>query len=200
MRPLPGVNLKTNEKVLACVPNTTLMAPRSVRRYHAGSRGVSIRVMKGVSFRVGAMAGHSESHEVLRDIDVGTLILTSERLIFAGSVRTTNVQLADLLTVQLYSDAISVSHRRKEKPEFYALDCNQRLIGGSGQGLRIQHGVIKVAIEQAANNDSAPDDQFYGHAVIDIEAAEKRAEEAAEKIAKHFVGSLVAADRKAIDL
>jgi hypothetical protein len=159
--PVPGVNLKVGETIQACVPNTTLMEPRAVRRYQAGSRGVSIRVMKGLSFRVGGYAGQSESHEELRSIDVGTLVLTNERLLFVGSKRTTNIRLADLVTVEAYADALRISRQGKAKPEFYALDLNQRLVSGSGAGLPIHHAMIKVAIEAASQVDSMPEDQFY---------------------------------------
>ena len=51
--------------------------------------------------------GRSESHEVLRSLDVGTLILTSERLIFFGSVNDNDIPLADLLELEAYTDPLS---------------------------------------------------------------------------------------------
>ena len=149
--PPPSLNLEAGEAVYACLPRTTLMEPHSVRTYRAGSNGVSIRVAKGLSFRLGGMAGRGESHEELRLLDVGTLILTSERLIFIGSVRTKNISFADLLALEAYTDALRVSHVGKSKPEIYALDLRLRLLSGSGQGLPIRHDMLGASVEQAAD-------------------------------------------------
>jgi hypothetical protein len=98
----------------------------------------------------------SERREALRSLDVGTLILTSERLIFFGSVKDDDIPLADLLGLEAYTDALQVAHSRKSKPEFYSLDLDElRIRTGCGQGLPIRHDILKRAIEQAAN--SKPD-------------------------------------------
>jgi hypothetical protein len=149
--PPPGINLQAGEAVYGCLPGTTLMEPHSVRTHRAGSNGVSIRVAKGLSFRLGGIAGRSESHEELRSLDVGPLILTSERLIFIGSLRTKNISLADLLGLEAFTDALRVSQVGKSKPEIYALDLGLRLRSGSGQGLPIRHDMLRAAIEQAAD-------------------------------------------------
>jgi hypothetical protein len=136
--PSPAINLEAGEAVFACLPGTELMEPHSVRTYRAGSPGV----------------GRSESHEELSALDLGTLILTSKRLIFIGSVRTKNIPLSDLLGLEAYTDALRVSHVGNSKPEVYALDLGLRLTSssGSGQGLPIRHDVLRAAIEQAANS------------------------------------------------
>jgi hypothetical protein len=152
--PGPAINLEAGEAVFACLPGTELMEPHSVRTYRAGSRGVSIRVAKGLSFRLGGMAGRSESHEELSMLDRGTLILTSKRLIFIGSVRTKNIPLSDLLGLEAHTDALRVNHVGNSKPEVYVLDLRLRLTSssGSGQGLPIRHDMLRAAIEQAANS------------------------------------------------
>jgi hypothetical protein len=100
--------------------------------------------------------GRSESHEMLRSLDVGTLFLTSERLIFFGSVNDNNIPLADLLGLEAYTDALQVVHSRNSKPEFYSLNLDElRIRTGPGQGLPIRHDILKRAIEQAANSKRA---------------------------------------------
>ena len=54
-----------------------------------------------------------QGHDVLQPLDVGTLVLTSERLIFFGSVRTDEIPLADVLELVAYTDALEVSHSGK---------------------------------------------------------------------------------------
>jgi hypothetical protein len=98
----------------------------------------------------------SEDHDVLRSLDVGTLILTSERLIFFGSVHTNEIPLADVLELAAYADALQVSYADKSKPEFYSLNLDElRIRTGRGQGLPIRHNMLMRAIEQAANSKRA---------------------------------------------
>jgi hypothetical protein len=98
----------------------------------------------------------SEDNDVLRSLDVGTLILTSERLIFFGSMHTNEITLADVLELVSYTDALQVSHSAESKLEFYSLDLDElRLRTGRGQGLPIRHDMLMRAIEQAANSKRA---------------------------------------------
>ena len=98
----------------------------------------------------------SERHDVLQSLDVGTLILTSGRLIFLGSVHTNEVPLADLLELVAYTDAIQVNHSGKSKEEFYSLNLDElRIRTGRGKGLPIRHDMLIRAIAQAANSKRA---------------------------------------------
>ena len=90
-----------------------------------------------------------------RSLDVGTLILTSERLIFLGSVNTNDIPLADLLGLEVHSDSpLQVIYSRKSKPEFYSLNLELCIRTGCGGGLPIRHDMLKRAIEQAASMGS----------------------------------------------
>ncbi len=59
--------------------------------------GPTIRLARGLSFRLGASdstgVSESESFDELRQIDQGTLILTTKRLAFLGSLRTNSSSL-----------------------------------------------------------------------------------------------------------
>jgi hypothetical protein len=54
------------------------------REYSGGSAGVSFRVSRGVSYRVGSHRGHSVNRSELVSLGSGDLILTSKRLVFSG--------------------------------------------------------------------------------------------------------------------
>ena len=70
-----------------------------------------------MTIRTGAF--QAQSHEELKDIDQGTLVLTTKRLAFAGSKHSTASDLAKLISVDAYSDAVAVRRVGKEKTEFY---------------------------------------------------------------------------------
>jgi type II secretory pathway pseudopilin PulG len=76
------------------------------------------RVSGGAGTRIGRIyvgGGVSESHQRWRRIDTGRLTLTSKRLIFDGSQENRAVRLADIVSVQNWSDAIEVSTQRRAK-------------------------------------------------------------------------------------
>jgi hypothetical protein len=62
------VILKKNESLSIVMHNITLQEPRAVRQTHAAYGGPTIRVAKGVSFRLGGASARSESHEEIRGL------------------------------------------------------------------------------------------------------------------------------------
>lgn len=61
--------------------------------------------------------GASESHQRLRQIDTGRLILTSQRLVFDGQMESRAVNLWDVISANPWTDAIEVSSSRKQKSQ-----------------------------------------------------------------------------------
>ncbi len=113
------VILKKNEKLSIVMYNIILQEPRAVRQTHAAYGGPTIRVAKGVSFRLGGASARSESHEEIRNIDQGSLILTTKRLIFIGSKRTTNIDLRKIMAIEAYTDGIESQRENKQKTEYF---------------------------------------------------------------------------------
>ncbi len=110
---------KRNEKTSIVMNNISLLEPRSIHNFHGGYGGPTIRVAKGVSFRVGGFAGQGESHEEIRNIDKGTLVLTNKRLIFIGSKRTTNIDLRRIIAIKSYKDGVESQRTDKQKSEYF---------------------------------------------------------------------------------
>jgi hypothetical protein len=76
------------------------------------------RVTGGGGTRVGGIyvgGAVSESHQRLREIDHGALILTTQRLVFDGGRENRAANLKDILSVSQWADAIEVSHSRRQK-------------------------------------------------------------------------------------
>ena len=83
--------------------NSTLLESRAFRVWGGGGTRIG-------RFYVGG--GASESEQRLKQIDDGTLTLTTKRLIFDGSSENRNVQLSQVLSVSPWTDAIEVSTQR----------------------------------------------------------------------------------------
>jgi hypothetical protein len=85
----------------------SLLEERVVRRgYEGGSHGISFRIAKGVSYRVGAHRGHLVTDKAVLPVSSGDLIVTSKRVIFRGDTKSFNFKLDKLLDVQFYSDGV----------------------------------------------------------------------------------------------
>ena len=126
----PGVVCKKGEIPFLSLNNVTLKEPRSVRVTHGGHAGPRIRVAKGISFGMGTFGAKSESHEEIRVIDQGNLLLTNKRLIFSGGKRSTNIQLKKVLSIDPFDDGIALRREGKQKTEYFV-------------GLKNGHFVVK---------------------------------------------------------
>ncbi len=116
----PPPILKPNEVVHAAIP-AVLKEPKTVRvGYSPGSRGVSLRIAKGVSYRVGAHRGHAITEVQMLRTSEGELLITNQRLFLLPSPgnKPLNLPLKDLLSYHSYSDGMEVYKSGREKPYF----------------------------------------------------------------------------------
>jgi peptidoglycan hydrolase-like protein with peptidoglycan-binding domain len=105
----PPVNLQFGEKAYLAV-GAQLLEERVVgRRYQGGSRGVSIRIMKGVSYRVGASSGTSVSVRGVVPVSVGNFCITSHRLVFSGNAKSFAFDRKKILSTKVHSDGITIA-------------------------------------------------------------------------------------------
>lgn len=146
------VILKKNEHLSMVMNNISLQEPRAVRQTRAAYGGPTIRVAKGVSFRIGGAAARSESHEEIKVIDQGSLILTNKRMVFIGSKRTTNIDLKKIMAITAYRDGIESQRENKQKAEYFTgTDKNNMTftVNGRRRNMPINGVVLKAAIEGA---------------------------------------------------
>jgi hypothetical protein len=104
--------LQRDEIALLREDDSQLAESRAYRVFGGG--GTRIR---GVYIGGGA----SESYQRLRQIDTGSLILTTERLIFDGGLENRTLKIKDVLSATAWSDAIEVSSSRRQKSQVYSV-------------------------------------------------------------------------------
>lgn len=148
--------LKNNETALWSGQASLVEPRRQPGHYYGGSSGVSVRIAKGVSYRIG---GSSRTYvpgpEVQTPVDRGSIIVTTQRVVFKGAKASREWAFAKLLGVDAAADGNSVllpvSNRQK---------VSGLLLGKSGEefqvflalGLAIlEHGPAKVADECVAS-------------------------------------------------
>jgi hypothetical protein len=98
---------KAGEELQVVLPNISLHEPRKVSKTVGGYGGPSIRIAKGVSWRMGAFGARSEAHEEMRNIDDGVFTLTNKRIVFSGNKRSVEIRLDKILSMEPYSDGMT---------------------------------------------------------------------------------------------
>lgn len=84
------------------------------RKYVAGSRGASIRVAKGVSFRVGNARGHSESVDTKDEYGESALIAITNKSVFVQATNGTVKQWSrnSINSVEAFKDGIRIDFNK----------------------------------------------------------------------------------------
>jgi hypothetical protein len=97
-------------------------------RYNYGGPTASIKIMKGVYYRVGSVNVQPIKRDILRQIDLGTLYLTNKRIIFVGSKKNSNIRLDKVLFFTPYSDGIEIGKDTGKSP-FLSFTNNLDIFG-----------------------------------------------------------------------
>ena len=105
------IALRRDEVCYYSVQGARLCEPRAVRSGQYG--GVSTRALAGVSIHSGGF--RSESHDEWRCQDVGSLCVTSRRIVFAGGMQTRVIDLADIIASQASVSHFQLSSSQRQK-------------------------------------------------------------------------------------
>lgn len=82
------------------------------KKWEGGSSGVSIRLMRGVTWRVGATRGHFVPVEETLMTSVGWLLISNQRTIFRGDRKSFQFDLDQLLEYGFYQDGMRITPER----------------------------------------------------------------------------------------
>ena len=143
--------LSGQEKGLAAFPNMTLLKSKSIQVSQGRRQGSSVR-FKRVSFSSGSRATASETRDLLRPIDTGTLIVTNRRVTFLGVLKTLSFEVDKLLAVDSYADAVGLHVAGQEKvesfkvPEALKLKC---VLEGQDLAIPVGGQILGRIIRQA---------------------------------------------------
>ena len=109
-------------------------------------QGISLRVMDGLSYRVGEFS--SKQKQALTGLDVGELIFTSDRLIFLGARESLELSLKKLLSVDIAGEMLEIHQTGRSKVIFFGglNDAWQNYIVSSGdERFQKESGVLRSA-------------------------------------------------------
>lgn len=114
------INLQRGETIVWACANTSYLEDKTRRQYVGGSQGVSVRVVSGVYYRVGAFKGQSVEHTERVHIDDGWLIVTDKHVYFAGPKKSLRIPYSKIVSFDPFSDGIGL-HRDAQtaKPQIF---------------------------------------------------------------------------------
>jgi hypothetical protein len=81
---------------------------RVTTRRSYGGFGTSIKIWGPLRYRSGSYDVERQTEQRLEKVDSGTLVFTSKRVIFSGSLKSMNFKFSKILNVTVYSDAIEI--------------------------------------------------------------------------------------------
>lgn len=101
-------NLQKTEKLVYVFDDVDYFEERVRTSYEGGSRGVSVRVARGVYYRVGGFKGERVQTAETVHADTGLLGLTDKHLYFAGPSKRFRIRYDKIVAFEPYSDGIGV--------------------------------------------------------------------------------------------
>jgi hypothetical protein len=102
------INFQKSEKIVWVFPESKYLEDKNRRQYVGSSRGVSIRVMKGVYYRVGAFRGRVVEHTERVYIDTGWMVVTDKNIYFAGQRKSIRLPFSKIVSFEPFNDGIGI--------------------------------------------------------------------------------------------
>lgn len=99
-------NLQKTEIPVWLWQDVHVLRDKTVSEWQGRSQGVSIRVARGVYWRVGANRGQKVSYEVKESMGRGPLGVTSRHLYFQGTGAALRVRHDKIISMSLYDDGV----------------------------------------------------------------------------------------------
>ena len=116
-----NVILKKGEKLIVDIPQVQYCEERTVK-FKGNTQGMSVRLMKGVSYRFGTFEGGVEKKIVT--LDTGNFTITNKRLIFSGNTKSVEYPLSKIVTIDPLEEGIVINRSGKTKMEYFLKTTN----------------------------------------------------------------------------
>ena len=116
-----NILLKKDEYLVVEVPQVSFCEERTVK-FKGNTQGMSVRLMKGVSYRFGTFEGGVEKKVV--PIDNGDFTLTNKRLIFSGNTKSVEYPLSKIVSITPLDNGVMINKSGKTKMEYFLNTTN----------------------------------------------------------------------------
>jgi hypothetical protein len=117
------INLEHNESMIWLFNNVTYYTIQNRTLYVGTSQGISVRVMKGLYYRVGAFHGEPIRTEYLSDEGRGIFLIASHNVYFWSPRKAVKIPIKKILSVLPYSDGLQIMRDgERSTPQIFRLD------------------------------------------------------------------------------
>ena len=114
------INLQRGESIAWAFSASQYLEDQNKRTYVGGSHGVSIRIAKGVYYRVSAFKGEAVNSTVRTPVDRGTLIITDKNIYFAGPSKALRIPYNKIVSFQPFTDGFGlIREGANTKPQLF---------------------------------------------------------------------------------
>ncbi len=112
-----------NESIIWLIKNVIHFTEKTTTHFEGKHHGVSVRLVKGIYFRLGESKGYPVSETEKVNNGSGLLVITNKNVIFIGENRPLKLSYKKFLTVQPYDNGIGIHLSLKTaKPHFFQLN------------------------------------------------------------------------------
>ena len=106
--PLP-INLQNGERIVWAFGGSQYLEDKVRREYIGRSQHVSVRLMQGVYYGVGAFKGHPVEHTERVLLDTGLVVVTGRNLYFAGPKKSLRIPYVKIVSFEPFSNGIGLT-------------------------------------------------------------------------------------------
>lgn len=101
-------NFQKSEIPIWLFTNVAYYEDKTRRQYVGGYQGVSLRIAKGVYYRIGGFRGHPVETTERVHVDTGKLVVTNKHIYFGGASKNFRIQLNKIISFIPYKDGIGI--------------------------------------------------------------------------------------------
>ena len=113
-------NLQKSETLVWVFQDVDYYEVKTKTKFVGGSRGVSLRVTKGVYYRVGGFKGERVQESATVHVDTGLMGLTTKHIYFAGPSKRFRINYRKIVAFETFSDGIGVQRdAQTAKPQSF---------------------------------------------------------------------------------
>lgn len=112
--------LNKNEHMLWLFRDVTLHMQKMRRETVGRTRGVSVRVCRGVYYRTGGFRGHPVETTYMQRVGIGSVCITDKNLYFHSPEKSLKIPFAKIISLDPYSNGLGVQKDgANDKPIFF---------------------------------------------------------------------------------
>lgn len=111
-----GLILHSGERCFALCRGAQHVVEAHKTTYVGGSQGVSFRIAKGVRYHVGGFASRPVRTDYEKVQDAGDLVVTNQRVVFAGAREVTSVPGKKIADVRIDGDRVWILVENRKTP------------------------------------------------------------------------------------